>query len=128
FGWGRVELSAGLMIVTIVSIAASYFVGRLIDRVGPRRIALPGLAAYCVAFSSFSLLTGPLWQWWLCWSLLAIADQATKPTVWATAITSRFTASRGLALAIMMMGTSVASSVNPIIATFLIDNYGWRFA
>ncbi len=128
FGWGRFELSAGLMIVTLVSIIASYFVGRLIDRIGPRRLALPGLAVYCLAFCSFAALSGPLWQWWLCWSFIAIADQATKPTVWATAITSRFTASRGLALAIMMMGTSVASSINPFIATFLIENYGWRMA
>jgi len=42
FGWSRAEISSGLLINSGFAIICAPFVGRLIDRLGPRRICLPG--------------------------------------------------------------------------------------
>lgn len=128
FGWRRVEISSALSIVTVFSVVSAYFVGLLVDRLGPRRIAIPGAVAYCLSFAALATLSGALWHWWLCWILIAVTVQFVKPTVWAAAVTSRFTASRGLAIAVMMTGTGIASSVNPLVANALLEAFDWRAA
>src|SRR5690606_30149531 len=48
--------------------------------------------------------------------------------VWTTAIFCRFREGRGVALAVMLSGPTIGSSLAPIIAEKVIDGYGWREA
>lgn len=128
FGWSRALMSSGL---TIVSVSAFFFaplVGALIDRVGPRRIALPGVLLLTLAIGALSLQTGQVWLWFAGWVLFALAGLGTKPTVWTAGVTSTFDAGRGLALGIVLSGSAVGQAVAPLIANALIDAYGWRTA
>ena len=51
-----------------------------------------------------------------------------KPTVWATAVSSLFDAGRGLALALMLSGTALCSTLTPIVGTYFVATLGWRQA
>jgi predicted MFS family arabinose efflux permease len=48
--------------------------------------------------------------------------------VWTSAVSSFFTVSRGLALAVTLCGTSLASFLCPVLGSYLISAYGWRTA
>ncbi|MEZ5736694.1 MAG: hypothetical protein R3E09_13025 [Novosphingobium sp.] len=51
---------------------------------------------------------------------------ATMPTVWLAPVASRFNASRGLAVAIVLSRSGVATFLVPIVTHALTEQYGWR--
>lgn len=124
--WSRASVASGLTIVALFSIVSASLVGRLIDQVGPRRVAIPGVIAYSTAFALLGFTTASIWHWWAGWVLVGITLQFVKPTVWTAAVASRFVAGRGFAIAVVLTGTGVASSLNPIIASYLTSIWGWR--
>src|SRR5579864_3692602 len=50
FGWSRSQISLGLLIFAFVSLPATPFAGVLVDRFGPCRVAIPGVAASGIAW------------------------------------------------------------------------------
>src|SRR5438132_367846 len=65
FGWGRAQISAGLLVTSLMTIPMSPFIGALIDRWGSRRLAIPGMALAIAAVASFALANGNTTQWLL---------------------------------------------------------------
>jgi MFS family permease len=126
--WSRSKITSGLTLVSLMGVLFSPFVGILIDRWGPRRLAVPGAALFCLAFAGLSLARGPIWTWWGLWLLIATLALALKPTIWSAAISSHFSKSRGLALAIAFCGTGFGSTIIPLLADHLINELGWRGA
>src|SRR3546814_11351156 len=94
--------------------------GVAIDRFGPRRIALTGITLYASGVAFLSLAQQPIWTWWALWTFLASASLFIKPTVWIAAVTSLFSASRGLSLAVTLCSTRIASSFVPLLPVFLL--------
>lgn len=128
FGWSRALMSSGLTITSLSAFFLAPFVGVLVDRVGPRRLALPGIILLAVAIASLSLQDGRTWLWFASWTIFAIAGLATKPTIWTAGVTSTFETGRGLALGLVLSGSAVGQAIAPLIANWLIDAYGWRIA
>lgn len=128
FGWSRTLVSAGMPLAGVTSVLFSPFVGMAIDRWGSRRLALPGLAALTLSIAAFSLLDGSPAQWFALWGVFAVISLAVTVTVWSAAVADAFTAARGLALGLTLAGTAFAQAVTPVLATYLIDNFGWRAA
>jgi MFS family permease len=128
FGWSRGAIASGLMINALVAVALGPCVGLAIDRQGPRRFALAGAVLVCAAFALLGALTSSLWSWWGVWALIAVGAVCIHPMVWTSAIASLFTASRGLALAVALCGTALASALCPVLGEHLIERYGWRLA
>ncbi len=128
FGWSRAQISGGLTLSSVISVISAPFVGMAVDRFGPRRIGVLGVVLYCICFAQFTF-TGPsIWSWLGLWLLFACAGAAIKPTIWTAGVSSMFTASRGLAISVMLCGTALGSSLTPIVSNYLIDAYGWRTA
>jgi predicted MFS family arabinose efflux permease len=48
--------------------------------------------------------------------------------IWMKAVVSRFSASRGLALATVLAGAGVSASIWPVLAAFFISHLGWRLS
>lgn len=128
FGWSRAEITACLTLVSIAGVIGSPFVGVLIDRFGPRRIAVPGTMLFCLALGALSLAALPIWSWWLLWSFLATVGVFLSPTLWSAAISTVFSKSRGVALAVVLSGTGIGSALAPLMANYFINAYGWRMA
>ena len=128
FGWGRAEITGGLTIAAILSIPLAPLVGAMIDRWGSRRLAIPGLILTALCIASFSLANGSVTQWLALWTGYAILSLGIKATMWTAAISSVFSANRGLALALVLSGTPVAQILAPPLSNWLIDSFGWRMA
>lgn len=128
FGWSRAQISAGLTVAALISAAGCIPVGMLVDRIGPRRVGLIGVLAMCGAFALASTATGETANWLALWGVIAVGTFFVQATVWTSAVASRFEISRGFAFAITLSGASIAGTLFPILATWLIGSYGWRTA
>ena len=124
YGWSRSQITLGLTIVSVMSVVLAPFGGALVDRFGVRAVGAPGLAVYCAAIVGLSF-TGPsVWSWWAVWVLVGFGSVCLKPTLWTMAVSERFDAGRGFALALALCGTGIAAAVLPL----LTEAGGWRFA
>ena len=65
FGWSREAISSGFAIAAVTLGLISPFLGRWIDRFGPRRIILACMTIFGCAIASLSLLHSALWQFYL---------------------------------------------------------------
>jgi MFS family permease len=127
FGWSRTAISLGLTIFTLTAMVGGPFIGAAIDRWGTRKVAVPGIALHAAAFAGLSLANGTLVQWYMLWSLLAVAALTTRSLLWSTAVSSVFTKGRSFALSVMLSGTAIGQ-MSPMLAGWLIEDYGWRQA
>jgi MFS family permease len=128
FNWSRTLVSSGISIAAFSTFLFSPVFGVLIDRIGTRRLALPGLVLLSLTMASLGLLDGSVWMWFAIWTVYAGAALATKSTVWTAAVASTFDAGRGLALGLTLSGSAFAQAITPPLTNFLIDAYGWRKA
>ena len=128
FGWSRGATSSAFLIQTVLSLGAVPLVGRLIDSLGPRRVAIIGLCTHTLGVSLLGLANGSIGQWLVLCSVQGVLSAAIHPAVWIAAVASRFRASRGLALGIAFAGVGVASAIWPLLAATYITTFGWRLA
>ena len=117
FGWSRAQLSLGISVAAFSNGIFSIPIGLLVDRVGPRCVGLFGVLAMCGVFALLSTTTGTVANWIGLWIGIAVGTMFVQATVWISAVASRFEASRGLAFAVTLSGSSVAAVVNPVLAT-----------
>ncbi|ATW02832.1 MFS transporter [Sphingorhabdus sp. YGSMI21] len=131
FGWTRTQI---LMPVTIFGIIASLlapFFGSLADKYGVRKVALYSLFAFGISFAMVALtptaqVTSTLYIYYALWVLIGLVGIGSTPVSWSRAINLWFYKRRGLALGILLMGTSLAAITVPKLAVWGIENYGWR--
>ncbi len=128
FGWGRSEVSAGLSITALLSAPLAPILGMLIDRFGARKVAIPSMILTTASVTAFSLITGSMTQWLLLWAAYAVLSLGINSTVWTAAVSGVFSAGRGLALAGVLSGATLAQVLAPPITQWLIDSFGWRTA
>jgi MFS family permease len=128
FGWSRAQISSGVTIAAVLSGLLCIPMGMLVDRLGPRRIALVGVLAMCGGFALLSTATGQRANWYMLWGIIAIGTLGVQTPVWSSAVASRFETSRGLAFAITLSGASISATLFPLMATWLSGIYGWRTA
>lgn len=128
FGWSRAEMTFGLTIATVIQAFFGVLIGLIVDRIGPRPLALVGVVLTAAAFALFGTADGTLGNWYLLWAVMAFAVLPVQATVWTSAVASRFAVSRGMALAVTLCGASLAQFLFPLLGTALIAAYGWREA
>ena len=128
FAWKRAWITAGLSIYAGFSVLCGPFLGVLVDRYGPRRIALPGVISFGIGFALFGTVGGSIWYWVGLWVIFAFCAQIARPLVWVAAVSSEFKTSRGLALGVMLAGMGVGGIITPALTDLLISDFGWRLA
>lgn len=128
FGWTRAQTLSGTAIVSLGVALGSLPMGALIDRWGPRRIALVGVLVMGAAVALLGAATGTMVNWWILWSIVALTATSVQSMVWTSAVVSRFDAARGLALGITLSGNSFAVFAMPLLSTWLVASFGWRHA
>ena len=128
FGWSRAGIASGHSIAGVATILLAPFCGALVDRIGPRRIGLVGVTLLCALTALLSIAGPGLQSWQALWVLLALINVSILPNVWTSAVSSLFSAGRGLAIAVVLCGSGLGSIITPVITVHLIDALGWREA
>lgn len=126
--WPHSKIQAGLAAVMLVSMVSQPLVGRLVDRFGPRPVAIASISAFSLAFMALGALAGTPGTYLPAWALVAVCGAGTLPLVWARMITTWFGAARGAALGLAMTGTGLTAIIAPVLAELLIERIGWRLA
>ncbi len=128
FGWTRAQTQTALLFQTIGVLGILPVLGWACDRFGVRRIALGSLALFALSFGMMSLNGGNLFQYYATAFAFGIAGAGTLPITWTRAINAAFEKNRGLALGLALMGTGLTGFIAPSLASWGIENHGWRFA
>jgi MFS family permease len=123
FGWSRGQISLAFTLAALMVAIFSPILGRLIDRIGVRRVLLPCVAIYCVAFTSLAVIRS-LAALYLAYAVMGIVGNGTAHLAWARVISSSFDKQRGLALATMMAGVGAGAIGLPPLATWLVGSFG----
>jgi len=127
FGWDRSQLA---LIGTLGLVAMVFvpFAGRFTDRFGARIAASIGFTVVPLTFVAFSLMTGPIWQFFAITTVQNLFGILTTTLVFNRVIVERFDAARGMALAILMAGAPFVGAVVVPMVGAVIDAEGWRTA
>ena len=125
FGWEKSQfaLVGTLGLITMVFVP---FAGRFTDRYGARTAAAVGFVALPFCFFAYSLMTGPIWQFFALSLVQHIFGVLTTTLVFSRVVVERFDLARGMALSLLMTGAPLAGAVlTPLIGQY-IDEEGWR--
>jgi len=132
-GWSFFEISLGITVFGVIGALLAPVFGAAADRWGVRRVALLSLLAFGISFALFAFMPPSKTAWFALWALVGLVGIGSTPVTWSRAVNMWFVKNRGLALGIMLIGTSIAGIAVPQIARLAIDGplffgAGWRAA
>ncbi|MFZ9395781.1 MAG: MFS transporter, partial [Erythrobacter sp.] len=126
FGWSRLQVSAGVTVFGITAALLAPLFGAASDRFGVRPVTLVSVFLFGLTFASFYVMPGSLWGYYGLWFLVGLVGIGSTPVTWSRAVNLWFFRNRGLALGIMLLGTSLAAMVVPKLAGGILANGTWR--
>ena len=127
FGWSRGRISLAFTLAALMVGISSPILGRLIDRIGVRRVLLPCVAVYGAAFTSLASIHS-LAGLYAAYGVMGIVGNGTAHLAWARVISASFDERRGIALATMLAGVGAGAIGIPPLATWLVGTFGWSAA
>lgn len=128
FGWPFSTIFAGLALMTVAMLLGGPFVGAVIDRNGPKTVALVSLPCLGVAYMTLAAADGSLALYFGSWALISFLGLGATSAAFTKVINGAFERRRGLALGIVLSGTGLLAFVVKPFAQALIDLAGWRVA
>ncbi len=128
YGWSRSQISLGMGILLWLVVGTGPAAGVLLDRLGVRRILIPSIVLFALAFGSLAAVEGRLWLFYLIHASLAIFGAATLPSSYTRVIVGWFDKRRGLALGIAMAGVGAGGFIIPPLVQTLLESGGLQWA
>ncbi len=126
FGWSREQVASAFSIAAISVAICSPFIGRLFDRVEPRKLIAAMLAAFGLGMGSLAFLTPHLGQLYASAVFIGVAGTGTYQLGYARIVTAWFDRRLGAALSIVVAGSGAGSLLIPPLVQYLLPTYGWR--
>jgi len=125
FGWDRTLISGahslGYLFLGLFAIVA----GRLTDRFGPSVTMTASGFILGLGYFLMSQVTAA-WQLYLFYGVIVGIGTSSGDVSLLSTVTRWFVARRGMMSAIVKVGTGMGKLIMPLIAGWLILNYGWR--
>jgi sugar phosphate permease len=128
FHWSRPTITAALSVFLALLVVSLPAAGRLVDRLGARRVALPSVLAYGLALASVSLLGPSTAQFYVHYGVIAVLGAGAQSLTLIRVLTTWFERRRGLAIGACMAGYGIGYVLVPLLAQTLIAAWGWRAA
>ncbi len=128
FGWSMQAYQTVNLFVTLGIVFASPLGGFLVDRFGPRRVALAGIPAFSLGIAGLGLASVEIWTFYAAMLALTLLASGALPITWTRLINTHFLERRGAALGLALSGSGVAAIFLPSLAQGVIDAAGWRTA
>src|SRR4051812_27554712 len=120
FHAGRAAVSLAFAIHNLLSGMCAVVVGRLADRLGARKVILPGLVILGLMLVSAEAIGSRIWELYLFYAVLGVVGPATTSVPYALVVSRWFDRRRGLALGVMMVGLGAGAIAMPVVAQHLI--------
>lgn len=127
FGWSRSTVSAIYSGATLAAGFLLFFVGRLIDRNGSRKMAVI-VSALLAAACLFNSFVTSLVMLFIGFFFIRLLGQGSMALISNSLIPQWFVKKRGRALSIAAIGGLVSSAAFPLLNVWLIDSFGWRMS
>jgi MFS family permease len=124
-GWSRGAQSLTQNIAFVAAFLAPVF-GRAVDRFGARRIALLFMPALGVVYGLLASMGGPIQVYYGLMGAAIFCGLGTTGIVFMRAVSTHFTRSLGLALAVSRSGIAISAAFLPIVIFHAIRQLGWR--
>ncbi len=125
-GWSFAQISASVTVFGVVAALLAPVFGSLADRHGVRKVALLSTLAFGIVFAAVGAVPASLFAFYMVFFLMGLVGIGSTPVTWSRAVNMWFFKNRGLALGILLIGTSIAALVVPRVAVWAIAEYGWR--
>ena len=121
----RTSISSAYAAATLLAAFGLPYVGRLIDRLGVRRVVLGIAILFGFANLAFGHVTG-LVSLALAFGALRFLGQGSLMLSSNYLVSQWFSRRRGIALSLTALGFSFSMALHPPLAQWLIDTVGWR--
>ncbi|MBP3952837.1 MFS transporter [Halalkalibacter suaedae] len=125
FGWSRSEVSGIYSIATFCAGILMFFVGRLIDQLGQRKMmvivgTVLGLACF---FNSF---VSNIWMMAIGFFMIRLFGQGSMSLIPGTLVPQWFIVKRGRALSFMAIGSFASAAFFPVANAWMISRWDWQ--
>jgi MFS family permease len=128
FDWTRPRITAALSVFLALLVVSLPAAGRLVDRLGARRVALPSVLAYGLALASLAFLRPSTAQLYLHYAAIAVLGAGAQSLTLIRVLSAWFERRRGLAIGACMAGYGIGYVLVPLLTQALMAAWGWRAA
>ncbi|MFJ6079871.1 MFS transporter [Streptomyces sp. NPDC092369] len=126
-GWSATATTGAFSGALLVSAVVGIFVGRVLDRRGPRAVMTSGSVLGVVAMLAIAYAPN-LWVFTAAWLLAGVAMASTFYQPAFAALTRWWGADRVRALTVVTLAGGLASTVFAPLTATLAGHFGWRIA
>lgn len=126
-GISNASIASAYGLATVAAAFLLPFMGRLVDRYGPRRMTLVVVLLLGVACLAFAAATNVVWLA-LGFAALRFFGQGSLMLNSANLVSQWFSRRRGFALSLMALGFAASMAAHPPLGQYLATTIGWRQA
>ena len=127
FGWSRTFVSSLYSGATVFSGVLMFFVGRLVDRIGSKRVAILSAAILGAACLLLSYVMSPM-MLFVGFFLARLTGKGALDLSSKTLAPNWFISRRAFAIMLVGLGGTLGGIVFPLLNNYLIVTFGWRIA
>ncbi|MUK89258.1 MFS transporter [Ornithinibacillus sp. L9] len=127
FGWSRSQVSGIYSAATLIAGLIMMFVGRSIDKYGQRAMMVTIGTLFALA-CFFNSMVSSIWMLAIGFFLVRLLGQGSMSLIPNTLVAQWFEKKRGVAFSIMTLGSFASAMMFPIVNTWMIETWDWRFA
>ncbi len=124
-GISSATIATAYGLATLVAAFCLPYMGRLVDRQGPRHMTLIVTALLGLACLAFGAVSNFFWLA-IAFGALRFLGQGSLMLNSANMVSQWFSRKRGFALSLMALGFGISMAVHPPLAQYLVDEIGWR--
>lgn len=125
FGWTRTLVSSAVSLSYLVMGASAIALGRLSDRIGPRRVLLFTGVLFGIGLMLLSQISQP-WHFFAIMGSFVALGLGAHDVVTLSTIAHWFDKKRGIMTAVAKVGTASGQMALPLMVAALIVGVGWR--
>ncbi|MBU2648908.1 MFS transporter [bacterium] len=127
FGWSRSMITGSIAIGSLSGGVISPFIGPILDRYGPRKLAFWGISILSAGLVALSQLS-EIWQLYLFFGTGRMIASGLLALVVTVSVSNWFIEKRGRAMGISQLGSRIGIAFLPLLVQYIIDSFGWRTA
>lgn len=125
-GWPRGQILGATMVGTLAVILLGSSIGRLVDNLGARRVALISTVGVALGLLLLSTVQTNIYVFYALWGLLTVLGLGTMPMTYAKIVSQWFDRARGMALGVALASTGIAGAFYPFFLEYLSVGSDWR--